>query len=210
MYSNKDTIQIKTPSKKKSIRIVDWKTVTTTPRVLFLYLCFCFSYFLLFFSPENMITRKQNNPSNNRSNRHVFQRGMFVQTYMHSSAHVTNRQSPSCLSQWPWWPRSPGTQVTRGHDGSMSAHTTTAAPPPWTSHGQTRLSSTQSVWVQSSVVVHDMLMPDAVILVTIPAITVILVPFFISLIIKGGVMNTPFGGYACDWLKIIILRDGEH
>ena len=23
-------------------------------------------------------------------------------------------------------------------------------------------------------------------------------------------MKTPFGGYACDWLKIIILRDGEH
>ena len=33
---------------------------------------------------------------------------------------------------------------------------------------------------------------------------------FIPLIIKGGVMNTPFGGYACGWLKIIILRDGEH
>ena len=34
--------------------------------------------------------------------------------------------------------------------------------------------------------------------------------FFISLIIKVGVMNTPFGGYACGWLRIIILRDGEH
>ena len=34
--------------------------------------------------------------------------------------------------------------------------------------------------------------------------------FFISLIIKGGVLNTPFGGYACGWLKTIILRDVEH
>ena len=34
--------------------------------------------------------------------------------------------------------------------------------------------------------------------------------FFISLIIKGGVVNTPFDRYASSWLKIIILRDGEH
>ena len=34
--------------------------------------------------------------------------------------------------------------------------------------------------------------------------------FFISLIINGVVMITPFCGDACGWLKISILRDGEH
>ena len=32
--------------------------------------------------------------------------------------------------------------------------------------------------------------------------------FFTSPIIKVGFMITPFGGYACGWLKMSILRDG--
>ena len=38
-------------------------------------------------------------------------------------------------------------------------------------------------------------------LLTIPTITVIFVHFFISLIIKGGVMNTPFGGTPAAGIK---------
>ena len=32
---------------------------------------------------------------------------------------------------------------------------------------------------------------------------------FISLIIKGGFMITHLVGYACGWLRLIILREGE-